>query len=50
MQQEIRRTKDQPGAWCGELLGEALFAPTPDAYLAQAGETAVQRAEQAAAA
>src|SRR3970040_479765 len=25
VQQEIRRTKDQPGAWCGAMLGEALF-------------------------
>jgi len=29
VQQEIRRTKDQPGAWCGELLGEALFGDQP---------------------
>jgi adenosylmethionine-8-amino-7-oxononanoate aminotransferase len=30
------------------LLAQALFAPSPDAYLAEAGETAVQRAERAA--
>ncbi len=29
VQQEIRRTKDQPGAWCGELLGHALFGDQP---------------------
>lgn len=29
VQQEIRRTKDQPGAWCGELLGRALFGDQP---------------------
>jgi adenosylmethionine-8-amino-7-oxononanoate aminotransferase len=30
------------------LLAQALFAPSPDAYLAEAGETAVQCAERAA--
>ena len=30
------------------LLAQALFAPSPDAYLTEAGETAVQRAERAA--
>lgn len=30
------------------LLAEALFAPSPDAYLAGPGETAAQRAERAA--
>jgi adenosylmethionine-8-amino-7-oxononanoate aminotransferase len=30
------------------LLAQALFAPSPDAYLAEAGETAAQRAERAA--
>jgi adenosylmethionine-8-amino-7-oxononanoate aminotransferase len=30
------------------LLAQALFAPSPDAYLAEAGESAVQRAERAA--
>ncbi len=29
VQQEIRRTRDQPGAWCGELLGQALFGDQP---------------------
>ncbi len=29
VQQEIRRGKDQPAAWCGELLGEALFGNQP---------------------
>jgi adenosylmethionine-8-amino-7-oxononanoate aminotransferase len=30
------------------LLAQALFAPSPDAYLAEVGESAVQRAERAA--
>jgi adenosylmethionine-8-amino-7-oxononanoate aminotransferase len=30
------------------LLAQALFAPSPDAYLAEPGETAAQRAERAA--
>jgi adenosylmethionine-8-amino-7-oxononanoate aminotransferase len=30
------------------LLAQALFAPSPDAYLVEPGETAVQRAERAA--
>ncbi len=29
VQQEIRRTRDHPGAWCGELLGQALFGDQP---------------------
>ncbi len=29
VQQEIRRTKDHPAAWCGELLGQALFGDQP---------------------
>ena len=29
VQQEIRRTHDQPAAWCGELLGQALFGDQP---------------------
>jgi predicted Zn-dependent peptidase len=29
VQQEIRRTRDQPAAWCGELLGQALFGDQP---------------------
>jgi predicted Zn-dependent peptidase len=29
VQQEIRRSKDQPAAWCGELLGQALFGDQP---------------------
>ncbi len=29
VQQEIRRTRDQPGAWCGELRGPALFGDQP---------------------
>lgn len=29
VQQEIRRTKDQPAAWCSELLGQALFGDQP---------------------
>jgi len=32
------------------LLSEALFAPSPDAYLAEAGETSASRATRAAAA
>ena len=31
------------------LLAEAVFAPSPDAYLAEPGESAAQRAERAAA-
>lgn len=27
--QEIRRTRDHPAAWCGELLGQALFGDQP---------------------
>ncbi len=29
VQQEILRTRDQPAAWCGELLGQALFGNQP---------------------
>jgi len=29
VQQEIRRTKDQPGAWAGELLGKAFYGDQP---------------------
>jgi len=29
VQQEIRRTKDQPGAWAGELLGQAVYGDDP---------------------
>ncbi len=29
VQQEIRRTQDQPGAWVGELLGQAVFGDHP---------------------
>jgi predicted Zn-dependent peptidase len=29
VQQEIRRGKDQPAAWCGELLGEAMYGDQP---------------------
>jgi len=29
VQQEILRTRDQPAAWCGELLGQALFGDQP---------------------
>lgn len=32
------------------LLAEAMFAPSPDAYLAEAGESAAERAERAAGA
>lgn len=29
VQQEIKRTQDQPGAWVGELLGQAVFGDQP---------------------
>ena len=29
VQQEIRRTRDHPAAWCGELLGRAMFGDQP---------------------
>jgi predicted Zn-dependent peptidase len=29
VQQEIKRTKDQPGAWAGELLGRAMYGDQP---------------------
>jgi len=29
VQQEIKRTKDQPGAWAGELLGRAMYGDHP---------------------
>src|SRR3990172_3538622 len=29
VQQEIKRTQDQPGAWVGELLGRAMFGDQP---------------------
>jgi len=29
VRQEIRRTRDQPASWCGELLGQALFGDQP---------------------
>src|SRR3990172_9295561 len=29
VQQEIKRTQDQPGAWVGELLGQAMYGDDP---------------------
>jgi len=29
VQQEIKRTRDQPGAWVGELLGQAVYGDHP---------------------
>jgi predicted Zn-dependent peptidase len=29
VQQEIKRTRDQPGAWAGELLGQAMYGDHP---------------------
>src|SRR5712692_1719507 len=29
VQQEIRRTQDQPGTWAGELLGRAMYGEHP---------------------
>src|SRR2546421_12712226 len=29
VQQEIRRSHDQPGSWCGELLSQAVYGDQP---------------------
>ncbi|HKZ50780.1 MAG TPA: pitrilysin family protein, partial [Dehalococcoidia bacterium] len=41
VQQEIRRTRDQPGAWVGELLGRALFGDTPMGWPTAGNEATV---------
>ena len=41
VQQEIRRSKDNPAAWCGELLGEALFGDQPMGWATAGSEETV---------
>jgi predicted Zn-dependent peptidase len=41
VQQEIRRTRDQPGAWVGELLWRALFGDTPMGWSTAGSENTV---------
>jgi predicted Zn-dependent peptidase len=42
VQQEIRRSKDNPAAWCGELLGHALFGDQPMGWSTAGTEETVE--------
>ena len=46
VQQEIRRTKDHPGAWCGELLGQALFGDQPLGWPTAGTEETVEKLQR----
>jgi len=46
VQQEIRRTKDHPGAWCGELLGQALFGDQPMGWSTAGTEETVEELQR----
>ncbi|MEX0800965.1 MAG: pitrilysin family protein [Dehalococcoidia bacterium] len=46
VQQEIRRGKDQPGAWCGELLGQAMFGDQPLGWSTAGTEETVQELQR----
>jgi predicted Zn-dependent peptidase len=47
VQQEIKRTKDQPGAWAGELLGQAMYGDHPMGWSTAGTEDTVAGLEQA---
>ena len=46
VQQEIKRTKDQPGAWAGELLGRAMYGDHPMGWSTAGTEDTVDGLEQ----
>jgi predicted Zn-dependent peptidase len=46
VQQEIRRTKDQPGAWAGELLGKAFYGAQPMGWSIAGSEETVGGIQQ----
>ena len=46
VQQEIKRTKDQPGAWAGELLGRAMYGDHPMGWSTAGTEDTVAGLEQ----
>jgi predicted Zn-dependent peptidase len=46
VQQEIRRSKDNPAAWCGELLGEALFGDQPMGWSTAGTEETVEELQR----
>jgi len=47
VQQEIKRTKDQPGAWAGELLGQAMYGDHPMGWSTAGTEDTVGALSQA---
>jgi predicted Zn-dependent peptidase len=47
VQQEIKRTKDQPGAWAGELLGQAMYGDHPMGWSTAGTEDTVAALSQA---
>jgi len=47
VQQEIKRTKDQPGAWAGELLGRAMYGDHPMGWSTAGTEDTVAGLSQA---
>jgi predicted Zn-dependent peptidase len=47
VQQEIKRTKDQPGAWAGELLGRAMYGDHPMGWSTAGTEETVGALAQA---
>lgn len=46
VQQEIRRTKDQPAAWASELLSRAMYGDHPMGWSTAGAEDTVQRIQQ----
>jgi predicted Zn-dependent peptidase len=46
VQQEIRRTRDQPGAWVGELLGRAVYGDHPMGWSTAGTEETVAALQQ----
>jgi len=47
VQQEIRRLRDQPGAWAAELLGAAVYGDHPMGWSTAGSEDTVARLQQA---
>jgi predicted Zn-dependent peptidase len=46
VQQEIRRTRDQPGAWVSELLGQAMYGDHPMGWSTAGTEETVSALQQ----
>ena len=46
VQQEIRRTRDQPAAWCSELLGRAMFGDQPLGWSTTGTEETVEELQR----